>query len=89
VRAATEDLGAARADHERDVATTAQTSGTAPPADQDAPSRMYLSMDGVVAHVHDVGWKEITVGCGSTTRTRTPRQRPETLVIHDSALLRR
>jgi hypothetical protein len=81
VRAATEDLGAARADHERDVATTAQTSGTAPPADQDAPSRMYLSMDGVVAHVHDAGWKEIKVGCVDTTRTRVPRQRPETLVI--------
>jgi len=81
VRAATEDRGAALADHERDVATTAQTSGTAPPADQDAPSRMDLSMDGVVAHVHDAGWKEIKVGCGSTTRTRVPRQRPETLVI--------
>jgi len=52
-----------------------------PPADQDAPSRMYLSMDGVVAHVHDAGWKEIKVGCVDTTRTRVPRQRPETLVI--------
>jgi len=89
VRAAPEDLGAALADHDQQIVTTAPATGTLLPAEQDAPSRVDLSMDGVVAHVHDVGWKEITVGCGSTTRTRTPRQRPETLVIHDSALLRR
>jgi hypothetical protein len=81
VRAATEDLGAVLADHACDVVTTAQASGTAPPAAQDAPSRVYLSMDGVVAHVHDAGWKEIKVGCVYTTRTRVPRQRPETLVV--------
>ncbi len=81
VRAATEDLGAVLAAHERDVVTTAQTTHTAPPAAQDAPPRVYVSMDGVVAHIHDAGWKEIKVGCVYTTRTRAPRQRPETLVI--------
>ncbi len=70
-----------RAAHERDMVTTAQATGTAPPAAQDAPPRMYRSMDGVVAHVHDAGWKEITVGCVYTTRTRAPRHRPETLGI--------
>jgi len=81
VRAATEDLGAMLADHDQQIVMTAQATGTPPPADQDAPSRVYLSMDGVVAHVHDAGWKEIKVGCVDTTRTRVPRQRPETLVI--------
>jgi hypothetical protein len=42
---------------------------------------VYLSIDGVVAHVHEAGWKEIKVGCVYTTRTCVPRQRPETLVI--------
>jgi hypothetical protein len=81
VRAATEDLGAVLTDHERAVVTTAQTDGSSPPAAVAAPPRVYLSMDGVVTHVHDAGWKEIKVGCVYTTRTRIPRQRPETLVI--------
>jgi len=81
VRAATEDLGAALADHDQQVVTTAQTTGVPPPAAQAAAARMYLSMDGVVAHVHDAGWKEIKTGCIYTTRTRVPRQRPDQLVI--------
>ena len=55
VRAATEDLGAVLADHERAVVTTARTDGSSPPAAAAAPPRVYLSMDGVVAHVHDAG----------------------------------
>lgn len=81
VRAATEDLGAVLAAHAQEVVTTAQTTHTAPPAAQEAPPRVYVSMDGVVAHIHDAGWKELKVGCVYTTRTRAPRQRPETLVI--------
>lgn len=80
VRAATEDLGAVLAAHAQEVVTTAQTSHTAPPAQASAPPRVYVSMDGVVAPIHDAGWKEIKVGCVYTTRTRAPRQRPETIV---------
>ncbi len=81
VRAATEDLGAVLAAHAQEVVTSAQTSHTAPPAQASAPPRVYMSMDGVVAHIHDAGWKEIKVGCVYTTRTCAPRQRPETPVI--------
>lgn len=81
VRAATEDLGAALAAHDQQVVLTAQTTGTPPPAAQSAAPRMYLSMDGVFAHTHDDGWKEIKTGCIYTTRSHVPRQRPDTLVI--------
>jgi hypothetical protein len=81
VRAATEDSGAVLTAHAQEVVTTAQTIHTTPPAAQDAPSRVSLCMDGVVAHVHAAGWQEITAGCVSTTRTRIPHQRPETPVI--------
>lgn len=81
VRAATEDLGAALTAHAQQVVTNAETSGTPPPAAHVAPARVYLSMDGVVAHIHDVGWKEIKTGCVYTTRTRPPRQQPDTLVM--------
>ena len=81
VRAATEDLGAALADHDQQIVTTAQTTGTPPPAEQTAAPRMYVSMDGVFAHTHDDGWKEIKTGCLYTTRSHVPRQRPDTLVI--------
>jgi hypothetical protein len=82
VRAATEDLGAVLAAHAQEVVTTAQATGTAPAAAQPAPARLYVSMDGVVAHLHDAGWKEIKTGCVYTTRARTPRQQPETGTIH-------
>jgi hypothetical protein len=82
VRAATEDLGTVLAAHAQAVVTTAQTTHTAPPAVASAPPRGYLSMDGVVAHVHAAGWKELKVGCVYTTRTCVPRHQPDTRTIH-------
>ncbi len=38
-------------------------------------------MDGVLAHIHDAGWKELKAGCIYTTRTRVPRTRPDTIEI--------
>ena len=38
-------------------------------------------MDGVLAHIHDAGWKELKTGCVYTTRSRVPRKRPDTLEI--------
>ncbi len=81
VRAAAADLGAARAAHDQQVVMTAPTTGMPPPADQSAAPRMDLRMDGVVAHAHDDGWKELKTGCISTTRSHAPRQRPETMAI--------
>lgn len=72
VRAATDDRGAVLAAHAQDVVTTAQTTHTTPPAQTPAAPRVDVSMDGVVAHVHDAGWNAIKVGCISTTRTGSP-----------------
>jgi hypothetical protein len=71
VRAATDDRGAVLAAHAQDVVTTAQTTHTAPPAQTPAP-RVDVSMDGVVAHVHDAGWNAIKVGYVSTPHTSSP-----------------
>jgi hypothetical protein len=77
VRAATEDLGSALAHHAEQVVAIAQQTHTAPPAASPAPPRLYLSMDGVLAHIHAAGWKEIKTGCVYTTRTRVSRKRPD------------
>ena len=84
-RAATEDLGAVLIGHTQQVLAVAETTQTPPPAATPAPPRVYLSMDGVLAHMHDGGWKEIKTGCVYTTRTRVPRTRPETVEIRAEA----
>lgn len=68
VRAATEDLGLLLTNHDAQRVTTAQQTHSAPPAEAHAPAHLYISMDGVLAHIHDDGWKEIKVGCLYTTR---------------------
>jgi hypothetical protein len=75
-RAATEDLGSHLARQTEQVVAIAQQTHTAPPAASPAPPRLYLSMDGVLAHIHDAGWKELKTGCVYTTRTRVSRKRP-------------
>jgi len=85
VRAATEDLGAMLHAHETAVIAQAETSHTPPAAATAAPPRIYLSMDGVLAHTHAGGWKEIKTGCVYTTRTRASRKRPGTVAIHAEA----
>lgn len=39
------------------------------------PERFYISMEGVLAHIHDHGWKEIKAGCVYTTRICRSRRR--------------
>ena len=80
-RAATEDLGQLLGDHVEQVVELAQQSHTPPQAACPSPPRLYLSMDGVLAHIHDAGWKELKTGCVYTTRSRVPRKRPDTLEI--------
>jgi hypothetical protein len=80
VRAATEDLGQTLLAHDQQVIAAAQESPP-DPATTTAPDRLYISMDGVVAHMRDGGWKELKTGCVSTTRTRVSRKRPDQVDI--------
>ena len=86
VRDATEQLGALLLEHpaqphaERASSAQARASATA------SPSRLYITMDGVLAHLHERGWSEIKVGCCYHTHARVDRKRPERLDIRaDSA----
>ena len=76
VRAATEEGGHALTNHDAQVVTSAQQTLLAPPAEVQTPARLYISMDGLLAHIHDQGWKEVKVGCIYTTRTCRSRYRP-------------
>jgi hypothetical protein len=76
VRAATEDLGQTLLAHDQQVIADAQESPPTP-ATTSAPDRLYISMDGVVAHMRDGGWNEIKTGCVYTTRTRASRKQPD------------
>jgi hypothetical protein len=80
-RAATEDLGALLAEHDQALVALAEQTQTAPPAASPPRLRAYISMDGVLAHIHDAGWKEVKAGCIYTTRTRVPRKRPDTVEL--------
>ena len=81
VRAATEQLGALLLEHqaqpqvERPANPPRRASATA------TPSPLYITMDGVLAHLHERGWSEIKVGCCYQTHTRVDRKRPERLQI--------
>jgi len=86
VRDATEQLGALLLEQqaqplaEREPRTHACAHATP------RPSRLYISMDGVLTQLHERGWSEIKVGCCYHTHARVDRKRPERLDIHaDSA----
>jgi len=51
------------------------------PSATPSPNQLYISMDGVLAHLHERGWSEIKVGCCYQTRSRLERSRPEQLDI--------
>ena len=84
VRQATEQLGAVLLEHqehqEQPVADPPACVLERRPATARV-SRLYISMDGVLAHLHERGWSEIKVGCCYQTRTRPDRKRPERLEI--------
>jgi hypothetical protein len=81
VRQATEQLGSLLLEHhplphsQRDAnpARSERTAARAP--------RLYISMDGVLAHLHERGWSEIKVGCCYQAQARTARKRPERVEI--------
>lgn len=51
------------------------------PSATPSPNQLYISMDGVLAQLHQRGWSEIKVGCCYQTRSRVERSRPEQLDI--------
>ena len=84
-RAATEELGALLRAQAEEVIAQAEATHTPPVAITPAPPRLYLSMDGVLAHMHDAGWKELKTGCVYTTRTHRPRTRPDKVALRAEA----
>jgi hypothetical protein len=80
VRDATEQLGALLLEHQTQPQSERPPS---PPARAltTSPSRLYITMDGVLAHLHERGWSELKVGCCYHTRSRVDRKRPERLEL--------
>ncbi len=85
VREATEQLGQVLIASELETLDQAQTTTTAPPVRVPAGPRMYISMDGMIVHIHDEGWKEIKLGAIYTTTNRASRKRPEKLEVRTLA----
>src|SRR5205823_215131 len=79
LRDATERLGQVLTEREAEPLTTAQTTTTPPAPRVAAAPRMYISMDGMLLHIHDEGWKEVKLGAIYTTTSRVPRTRPDKL----------
>lgn len=86
VRAATEHLGAVLCADQAQHAAAAQQGVTHPSATAPAAQRLYITMDGVLAHLHDRGWREVKVGCCYQTHARPERQRPERVEIRAHSL---
>jgi hypothetical protein len=81
VREATEQLGAVLLEHQAQPLTQPLASAELGSSTTARPKRLYITMDGVLAHLHERGWSEIKVGCCYQTNTRVDRKRPERLEI--------
>jgi hypothetical protein len=81
VRQATEQLGAVLLEHHPQQRSEPAAGPAQPESVTRRPRRLYISMDGVMAHLHERGWSEIKVGCCYQTRTRPSRKRPDQLAI--------
>lgn len=81
VREATEHLGALLLEQPEEPPAERAPSPPEPALRTLSPSRLYITMDGVLAHLHERGWSELKVGCCYHTRTRVERTRPERLQI--------
>jgi hypothetical protein len=81
VREATERLGQVLIAREAEILEEAQTTTTLPGVRMPPAPRMYISMDGLIVHIHDEGWKEIKLGAIYTTTSRVSRKRPEKLEV--------
>jgi hypothetical protein len=81
VRDATEQLGAVLVAHQAQPLEERTPSAPSAPSAPTRVARLYITMDGVLAHLHERGWSEIKVGCCYHTHSRPDRERPERLEI--------
>ncbi len=86
VRDATEELGATLAEHQAQAVARTMEGHDVPASPLPAPTRLYITMDGVLAHLHERGWSELKIGCCYQTRSRPDRTRPEQLEIRAHSL---
>lgn len=81
VRLTTEDLGGVLVQHSHELVTAAQEQALLPTPLSSVPTRLYVSMDGVVVHCRTSGWREIKTGCVYTTRAQRSRRAPHERVL--------
>ena len=79
VRQATEHLGAALLAEQR---SERLTESAHPASCKPTPKRLYITMDGVLVHLHETGWSELKLGCLYQTETRRSQKQPETSELH-------
>ncbi|MDQ3927923.1 MAG: ISKra4 family transposase [Chloroflexota bacterium] len=83
---ATEALGATLVAHQAQAVAQSAAGHALPAAALPRPERLYITMDGVLAHLHERGWSELKVGCCYQTSSRPDRKRPEQLEIRAHSL---
>ena len=86
VRDASEERGATLVAHQAQGVARTMGHHVAPPSPHVAPKRLSITMDGVLAHLHERGWSELKVGCCYQTDSRPERKRPEHLEIRAHSL---
>lgn len=86
VRDATETLGVTLATQQAQQVQRVQAGGPSPTPAHPGPARLYVLMDGVLAHLHEGGWREVKVGCCYHTRSRPDRQRPAQVLVQAEQL---
>ena len=83
---ATEVLGTTLAAHQAQVVARTMAGHDVPASPLPRPTRLYITMDGVLAHLHERGWSEVKIGCCYQTRSRPERTCPEQLQIRAHSL---
>jgi hypothetical protein len=86
VRDVTEELGQTLLAHQQQAVADAMDGTEPPDVTTPVPERLYITMDGVLAHLHERGWSELKVGCCYQTHSRGERKRPEHLDIRAHSL---
>jgi uncharacterized protein UPF0236 len=81
VRQATEQLGARLLEYQAQERSKPDANPAPRLRATAQASPLYITMDGVLAHLHERGWSEIKVGCCYHTQTRADRKRGERLEI--------
>lgn len=86
VRDATEQLGTVLHQQQTQQVLSAQAGDALPQAVTPAPTRLYVTMDGVMALLHERGWSEVKVGCCYQTRSRCDPTDPARVEVHAERL---